>query len=172
MFVLGNRVLADAGSAEARYRDKGIEYCETVMNHERTPLGLTLLNELTPLRFVSNAAFICLTLAEQPSILNATLYRNWAVSQLHYILGDTGRSYVVGFGQNSPRNPHHRVSSCPPRHAPCGWTFFDSDEDNHFECTGALVGGPDRNDDFEDLRQNWEQNDVRHFLRAMSRWML
>ncbi|XP_037029930.1 endoglucanase A-like [Bradysia coprophila] len=160
VFILGNKVLAEAGSAEARYRDKGIEYCETVMNLEQTPLGLTLLDEWTPLRFVANAAFACLNLAEWPNITNATQYRTWAVSQLHYILGDTGRSYVIGFGENSPRNPHHRVSSCPPRPAPCGWTFFNSDEDNHFECTGAMVGGPNSNDEFEDLRQNWEQNDV------------
>lgn len=119
-----------------------------------------MLDEWTPLRFVSYATFACLNLAEQPDILNATLYRTWAVSQLHYILGDTGRSFVIGFGENSPRNPHHRVSSCPPRHAPCGWTFFSSDEDNYFELTGGMVGGPDRNDDFADLRQNWEQNDV------------
>lgn len=44
IFVLGNKVLADAGSAEARYRDKGIEYCNNVMNIERTPQGLTLLD--------------------------------------------------------------------------------------------------------------------------------
>jgi hypothetical protein len=34
-------------------------------------------------------------------------------NQMHYILGDTGRSYVVGFGNNPPNKPHHRSSSCP-----------------------------------------------------------
>ena len=29
-------------------------------------------------------------------------------SQIDYILGDSGRSYVVGFGENPPKNPHHR----------------------------------------------------------------
>lgn len=29
-------------------------------------------------------------------------------SQIDYILGDSGRSYVVGFGKNPPKNPHHR----------------------------------------------------------------
>ena len=29
-------------------------------------------------------------------------------SQIDYILGDNGRSYVVGFGENPPKNPHHR----------------------------------------------------------------
>lgn len=140
MFILGNKVLSEAGYGQDRYRLKGIEYCERVINYERTPQGLTLLDEWTPLRFVSNAAFACLNLAEQPLIFNASQYQTWAVSQLHYILGDTGRSYVIGFGQNSPRNPHHRLTSCPPRPAPCGWEFFNSNNDNHFELTGGLVG--------------------------------
>ena len=29
-------------------------------------------------------------------------------SQIDYVLGDGGRSYVVGFGENPPKNPHHR----------------------------------------------------------------
>ena len=29
-------------------------------------------------------------------------------------LGDTGRSFVVGFGNNPPVQPHHRGSSCTP----------------------------------------------------------
>ncbi|PVD35338.1 hypothetical protein C0Q70_02298 [Pomacea canaliculata] len=40
--------------------------------------------------------------------LNADQYRHWAMCQIHYILGDTGRSYVVGFGVNPPSRPHHR----------------------------------------------------------------
>lgn len=40
--------------------------------------------------------------------LYATEYRNWAMKQIHYALGDTGFSYVVGFGKSFPRSPHHR----------------------------------------------------------------
>ncbi len=32
----------------------------------------------------------------------------FAHSQLSYILGSTGKSFVVGYGQNSPQQPHHR----------------------------------------------------------------
>lgn len=35
-------------------------------------------------------------------------YRQWARSQIGYALGDTGRSFVVGFGTNPPQRPHHR----------------------------------------------------------------
>nr|KAG5691510.1 hypothetical protein BaRGS_017723 [Batillaria attramentaria] len=38
-------------------------------------------------------------------------YRQWAMCQINYALGDTGRSYVVGFGTNPPTRPHHRARS-------------------------------------------------------------
>lgn len=34
-------------------------------------------------------------------------YRLWARQQVHYMLGDAGRSYVIGFGEDYPRRPHH-----------------------------------------------------------------
>lgn len=39
----------------------------------------------------------------------------FAQNQIHYMLGDTGRSYVVGFGRKYPKQPHHRASSCPAK---------------------------------------------------------
>lgn len=114
------------------------------------------------MRLVSNAAFVCLNLAEQPNVPNADQYRDWARSQIHYILGHTGRSFIIGYGQDPPINAHHRQSSCPPAPAPCGWNFHNSDEDNFHECTGGMVRGPDRNDSFVDQRQIFEHTDVRH----------
>ena len=35
--------------------------------------------------------------------------RQWAESQINFMLGDGGRSYVVGFGSNPPTQPHHRA---------------------------------------------------------------
>lgn len=37
----------------------------------------------------------------------STQYREFAKEQINYILGDGGRSYVVGFGDNYPQQPHH-----------------------------------------------------------------
>jgi len=34
--------------------------------------------------------------------------RTWAVSQINFMLGDGGRSYMVGFGDDYPQQPHHR----------------------------------------------------------------
>ena len=33
---------------------------------------------------------------------------SFAENQINYILGDGGRSYVCGFGNNPPQRPHHR----------------------------------------------------------------
>lgn len=35
-------------------------------------------------------------------------YRQFFKTQIDYILGDSGRSFVVGFGKNPPTHPHHR----------------------------------------------------------------
>ena len=32
----------------------------------------------------------------------------FAKKQIDYMLGDNGRSYVVGWGHNPPQRPHHR----------------------------------------------------------------
>ena len=33
---------------------------------------------------------------------------SFAENQINYILGDGGRSYVCGWGNNPPQRPHHR----------------------------------------------------------------
>lgn len=80
---------------------------------------------------------------------------------MDYLLGENpeGRSYMVGFGNNPPTHAHHRGSSVPklPENytVNCGMSFvywFHKNEPNPNMLTGAIVGGPDRNDTFLDLR--------------------
>jgi hypothetical protein len=40
--------------------------------------------------------------------ISSTAYRQFAKTQINYILGDAGRSFVVGYGNNPPTHPHHR----------------------------------------------------------------
>lgn len=40
--------------------------------------------------------------------MHPTQYRKWAKSQIGYALGDTGRSFVGGYGINPPTQPNHR----------------------------------------------------------------
>ncbi|KAA8538718.1 hypothetical protein F0562_028301 [Nyssa sinensis] len=82
---------------------------------------------------------------------------------MDYILGKNPqeRSYMVGFGKNPPTQPHHRGASVPKMPAnqvvSCSMSFvhwFSKKDPNPNELTGAIVGGPDRYDNFVD--QRWE----------------
>ena len=80
---------------------------------------------------------------------------------MDYLLGSNplGRSYVVGFGANPPTQAHHRGASVPilskDAAVSCamGFTYwFNKDAPNPNELTGAIVGGPDKLDNFNDKR--------------------
>ncbi|XP_050216190.1 endoglucanase 16 [Mercurialis annua] len=86
---------------------------------------------------------------------------NFARSQMDYLLGNNPqkRSYMVGFGNNPPKQPHHRGASVPKIQAQsvvsCPMSFvywFNNNGPNPNELTGAFVGGPDKLDNFVDLR--------------------
>lgn len=42
----------------------------------------------------------------------------------------------------------------------CDWTIYNGPGFNPHELTGALVGGPDENDEYEDVRSNFTMNRV------------
>ena len=73
-----------------------------------------------------------------------------------------GRSYLVGYGDDYPRQPHHKAASCASPPAQCTWdTFNDVSKDNPHELLGALVGGPSNtNDDYQDIRTDYVSNEV------------
>lgn len=84
---------------------------------------------------------------------------------MDYLLGKNpkGRSYMVGFGQNPPKQAHHRGASVPKSSGinvdavSCPMSFvqwYNKNAPNPNELTGAIVGGPDKYDNFQDLR--WE----------------
>ncbi len=76
-------------------------------------------------------------------------YLNFAKQQLDYMLGTNPRnsSYVVGFGNNYPKFPHHRAASGRMEAAPAYET--KKDPEKHL-LYGALVGGPDMSDNYTD----------------------
>ena len=51
-------------------------------------------------------------------------------------------------------------SSCPPAPAACDWNTFNSPDPNYYVLTGALVGGPDANDNYVDTRNDAVHNEV------------
>jgi len=79
------------------------------------------------------------------------------VRQINYALGDNPahRSFMVGFGNNPPRNPHHRT-------AHGSWTdsLLSPTLSRHI-LYGALVGGPKAADDqYADDRSDFQMNEV------------
>lgn len=74
---------------------------------------------------------------------------DFAKGQIDYILGDNpnNMSYMVGFGDNYPKQPHHRASSGALEGPP-------ADEKKELPqrhiLYGALVGGADMNDEYHD----------------------
>jgi len=123
-----------------------------------TPKGLAWLIEWGPNRYAANAAFIAMVAAKYNILRTQSI--NFARAQIHYMLGDSGRSFVVGFGNNPPQRPHHAASSCKDRPAPCGWNDFSLSTPNPQVLNGALVGGPDANDRYVDNRADYIANEV------------
>nr|KAI8728241.1 endoglucanase A-like [Biomphalaria glabrata] len=128
-----------------------------------TPCGLAWAMKWGSLRLAANSAFLALVAAD--SGISADSYRKWAVEQINYILGDNPHdggcySYEIGYGTKFPRQPHHRAASCPSKPAPCGYNEANSPGPNPHELTGALVGGPEENDQYVDVRSDYVLNEV------------
>ena len=135
----GLQVLMAQLTGEQIYIDAAKAYCDFVVyDAPRTPKGLVFLSEWGSLRTMSNSVFVCLRAADAG--ITPEVYREFAREQIGYILGDSGRSFVVGYGVNPPQRPHHRASSCPDRPAPCGDDDYENPNPNPQILYGALVG--------------------------------
>ncbi|CAE6422473.1 unnamed protein product [Rhizoctonia solani] len=85
-------------------------------------------------------------------------YTSYARGQTAYALGKNPMNvpYVVGSNPNSPSNPHSapasggsditNINSSPPQMA--------------HVLYGAVIGGPDKNDNYFDIRDDWPQTEV------------
>jgi endoglucanase len=123
-----------------------------------SPGGQAVLDQWGSLRYAANTAFVALVYAD--AITDTTLkarYHDFALRQIDYALGENPRasSYVVGFGANPPRSPHHRT-------AHGSWTDqLTFPVDSRHVLYGALVGGPSSNNDlYTDDRGNFVNNEV------------
>jgi len=121
-----------------------------------TPGGLAWLDQWGSLRYAANTAFLALIFAQTPGAKNSGRAQEFATRQIRYILGENPRrsSYVVGFGHNPPKQPHHRAAS--------GVQSVHSRGPNRHILYGALVGGPSAPDDaaYVDRRENYITNEV------------
>ncbi|XP_077991299.1 endoglucanase F-like [Glandiceps talaboti] len=123
-----------------------------------TPKGLVFRSEWGPLRYAANNAFVALLAADYG--MNPKRYRKFGKTQIHYALGDTGRSFIIGFGNNPPKKPHHRNSSCPCPPERGGNSHLLKEAPNPYVLHGAMVGGPGQYDNYVDDRKDYKMNEV------------
>ncbi|URD78825.1 cellulase [Musa troglodytarum] len=101
--------------------------------------------------------------------LGPDMLLKFAQSQADYILGRNPKSmsYLVGYGWNHPSRVRHRGASIPsvfvlPSAVGCIEGFdewYVSKNGNPNVIEGALVGDPDRRDEFYDDRCKYEQTE-------------
>ncbi|KAK1382259.1 Endoglucanase [Heracleum sosnowskyi] len=151
-----------------------------------TPGGLLFKAPESNLQYVTASSLLLLTYAKYLDTTHGVAHcgsttfaadklRALAKQQVDYILGDNPqkRSYMVGFGNNFPRNIHHRGSSIPsvhakPDHIGCndGFQYLHTTKANPNILEGAIVGGPDNNDNFSDNRDNYQQTEPATYINA------
>ena len=121
-----------------------------------TPDGLAWLDSWGVLRYATTTGFIAAVYSNCASCPSdkSEQYWNFAESQCNYALGSSGRSYVVGFGENAPEHPHHRTaqgSYCDNMNEPSS---------HRHTLYGALVGGPDASGNYTDTVADYTANEV------------
>lgn len=156
-------------------------------NVQKTPGGLIFRQRWNNMQFVTSASFLATVYSDYLTSAGRNLkcaagnvapnqLLSFAKSQVDYILGDNPRatSYMVGYGNNYPRQVHHRGSSIVsikvnPTFVSCrgGYaTWFSRKGSDPNILAGAIVGGPDAYDSFADERDNYEQTEPATYNNA------
>ncbi|GFP79951.1 endoglucanase 5 [Phtheirospermum japonicum] len=149
-------------------------------NVRMTPGGLMYTREWNNMQYPASAAFLLAVYSDYLSKSNSVIkcpdaqlqsqhLLNFAKSQADYILGKNPKSisYLVGYGQNYPIHVHHRgasITSISLLQSSVGCvegfeTWYKRSLANPNIIHGALVGGPNANDEFSDDRSNYEQTE-------------
>ncbi len=140
-------------TGEAKYKDAISSNLAHWKNGVKTSNGgLKILDSWGTLRYT---AAECLLALVYHKLYKDESAKSFAKSQIDYILGNNpaNMSYVIGFGSNYPKHPHHRAAS-----GYVGWNDWKSPAKN--VLTGALVGGPEANDVYTDLTDKYTCSEV------------
>ncbi|EOA37572.1 hypothetical protein CARUB_v10011914mg [Capsella rubella] len=151
-----------------------------------TPGGLLFKLGESNMQYVTSTSFLLLTYAKYltsartvaycgGSVVTPARLRSIAKKQVDYVLGDNPMkmSYMVGYGPKYPRRIHHRGSSLPsvaahPSKIQChdGFSMYTSQSPNPNDLVGAVVGGPDHNDQFPDERSDYGRSEPATYINA------
>lgn len=151
-------------------------------NVDRTPGGLLYVRQWNNMQYVSTAAFLLTVYSDYLKNSNQKLHchgeeqvgheelKTFAKSQVDYILGSNpmNMSYLVGYGSTYPTRVHHRGASIVSFREHKGFigctqgydNWYSRFEQNPNVLVGALVGGPDFQDNFKDQRGNYVQTEA------------
>ncbi|XP_062230641.1 endoglucanase 14-like [Phragmites australis] len=174
--------LADAGNPAVLKSNLEQFLCNVLQrggSAKQSPGGVLWWQRWNNLQFVTSAAFILAAHSDHLAAAGASLQcggvslppsqlLTFARSQVDYILGaNPGRmSYMVGYGTRFPAQVHHRGASVPsiefsPGKITCkgGLDYLNKDAPNPNVIMGAIVGGPDENDQYNDDRKNYQQGE-------------
>ncbi|KAF7102113.1 hypothetical protein CFC21_103298 [Triticum aestivum] len=151
-----------------------------------TPGGLIYKEGESNMQYVTTATFLLLAYSKYLKSSGAIVSCGGGVvspadlvalakRQVDYILGKNpaGRSYMVGFGARFPERAHHRGASMPsvrahPGQIGCdaGFQYLHAGGANPNVLVGAVVGGPDSRDGFDDDRGNYAQSEPATYINA------
>ncbi|MBP0972481.1 MAG: glycoside hydrolase family 9 protein [Oscillospiraceae bacterium] len=137
-----------------KHIDYLVNTCARVENDKN---GLLYVHNWGCARYAETAGF--LTAVANDTVLkgqNTEAYQKFYKQQIDYVLGDnpTGHSYVVGYGENAPRNAHHRTAAGSWKN-----DIYTPVLNRHI-LYGALVGGPTQDGEYVDDRNNYINNEV------------
>lgn len=118
--------------------------------------GLVYIDTWGCLRYAAASGFIAAVACDTLDLGNESAYEDFYKTQADYCLGDNplDQSFVVGYGNNAPKNAHHRTA-----HASWNNELSNPTNNRHI-LYGALVGGPDGSGNYVDDRQNFVNNEV------------
>ncbi|KAG9131627.1 hypothetical protein Leryth_021343 [Lithospermum erythrorhizon] len=151
-----------------------------------TPGGLLFKMNDSNSQYVTSTSFMLVSYAKYltsakkfvtcgSTIIAPKKLRAIAKKQVDYLLGDNPMkmSFMVGYGSRYPKRIHHRGSSLPsksvhPAKIQCssGFSVMSSQSPNPNILVGAIVGGPDQNDRFPDVRSDYEQSEPATYINA------
>ncbi|KAF2068898.1 hypothetical protein CYY_009782 [Polysphondylium violaceum] len=140
-------------TGDATYKnalETGLNYWLKGGGVQYTPGGLAFIDGWGSARYATTTAFLAQVYAADKK------YTDFAISQLSYVLGNNPKkqSFVVGYGPNHPKNPHHRAA----HHSLTN--NINSPVNNTYLLVGALVGGPGNDDSYVDLVTDYQKNEV------------
>lgn len=164
----GAALLLAKATGDERYKsiiENNLDFWTVGYNGEKikyTPGGLAWLDQWGSLRYATTTAFLASVYAdwEDADPEKVPTYEEFAKSQVDFALGSTGRSFVIGFGENPPEHPHHRT-------AHGSWADKSSIPENHRHTLyGALVGGPGQDGSYTDEIDDYVSNEVANDYNA------